>query len=55
LIYALVQHAPDHEHSLLFKIVSSDKDLKQMLCDNVVMYDAMKQEICDVGSFEERW
>ncbi|USN55548.1 MAG: hypothetical protein H6765_02940 [Candidatus Peribacteria bacterium] len=51
IIYTLVQHAKLHEHSTVFKIVSSDKDLKQMLTDNVVMYDAMKNLVTDPQSF----
>ena len=55
IIFSLVQHAKHHQHSLLFKIISSDKDLKQMLSDNVIAFDAMKQKITTYESFKQEF
>lgn len=55
IIFSLVQHAKHHEHSLLFKIISSDKDLKQMLSSNVINFDAMKQKITTYESFRQEF
>lgn len=40
---------------LLYTVVSSDKDLKQLICQNVVQYDAMKEKTTDVQAFEEEF
>lgn len=42
-------------HDMGVKIVSSDKDLKQLLTDGVVMYDAMKNTITDQKSFLQEY
>lgn len=55
IIFTLVQHAKHHEHSLMFKIISSDKDLKQMLSTNVINFDAMKQKITTYESFKQEF
>lgn len=55
IIFTLVQHAKHHEHSLMFKIISSDKDLKQMLSSNVIAFDAMKQKITTYESFKQEF
>jgi DNA polymerase-1 len=37
------------------KIVSSDKDLKQLITDGVVMFDAMKNITTDQKSFQQEY
>jgi len=35
-------------------VISSDKDLGQMLNENIVMFDAFKEKVFDVAAFEEK-
>ncbi len=54
IIGTLVQPNPlisGAQWDLVYKIVSSDKDLKQLLSDTVVVYDGMKDEETNVERF----
>lgn len=50
IIATLVQ---PRDAGIWYTIVSSDKDLKQLIRENVVQYDAMKEKVTDVDAFHE--
>ncbi len=54
-IIATVSKTYQKRHDMGVKIVSSDKDLKQLLTDGVVMYDAMKNITTDQKSFQQEY
>ncbi len=40
---------------LLIQVFSSDKDLKQFLCENVVITDSSKNQMTRLGDFEREF
>ncbi len=54
-IIATVAKTYQKRNDMNVKIVSSDKDLKQLITDGVVMFDAMKNITTDQKSFQQEY
>ncbi len=54
-IIATVSKMYQKRNDMNVKIVSSDKDLKQLLTDGVVVYDAMKNLLTDQKAFQQEY
>lgn len=54
-IIATIAKCYQKRNDMNVKIVSSDKDLKQLITDGVVMYDAMKNTTTDQKSFQQEY
>ena len=54
IIYTVVEKFKD-DKSLNFQVYTSDKDLKQFLCDNIVIKDSMKNQTTTLFDFRKEF
>lgn len=54
IIYTVVENFKD-DKSLNFQVYTSDKDLKQFLCDNIVIKDSMKNQTTTLLDFRKEF